>query len=246
MLVIVTMANAVNITDGLDGLAGGLLLGLAFAGRADNDQSDLIVLDATPTGNPLLDLALRILTPDTPKTPLAQALAQTALHAVEAMDLAFGQLIQKGLLKESGNRLWGGGEKRYVKTSLTAERELRNRIRQVVLSPDEIPDPRDVVRIGLLHACKLSSCLFTSGELELHQGRLLRLGALELINQAVLKAILEFQEASFSQIAERLAGAGHEAPHQTAGGRAAVVSAIAKTYEEAGLLRGSRLRQDSA
>ncbi len=222
-------------------IAGGLLLGLAFAGRADNDQSDLIVLDATPTGHPLLDLALRILTPDTPKTPLAQALAQTALHAVEAIDLAFGQLTQKGLLKESGNRLWGGGEKRYVKTSLTAERELRDRIRQVVLSPGEIPDPRDVVRIGLLHACKLSSCLFTSEELELHQGRLLRLGALELINQAVLKAILEFQEASFSQIAERLAGAGHEAPHQTAGGRAAVVSAIAKTYEEAGLLRGSIL-----
>jgi molybdopterin-dependent oxidoreductase alpha subunit len=220
-------------------LAGGLLLDLAFAGRLDNDSSELILLDTSPLQDPLLDLALRSLPQERIRIPLSQAIAQVALRAVEVIETALNQLVQKEWLSECGQRDRGNAEKRYQKTQLTVERELRRRLRQLVRSPGELPDPRDVVRLGLIQACQLSSCLFSNEELGRYQERMRRLAGLEFINQAVLKAIQEFQEASYSQIAERLVHFCPEAPHQAAGGHRAVVAAIEKTYEEVGLLRGS-------
>ena len=40
-------------------LAGAVLLDLAFANRIDTDERQLLVIDSTPTGNPMLDRGAR-------------------------------------------------------------------------------------------------------------------------------------------------------------------------------------------
>ena len=81
------------------------------------------------------------------------------------------------------------------------EREVRGRIRDVVLDPTAIPDPRDVVLIGLMDACDLDHVVFTSDEREKVCERIKQIARMDFIVQAIAKDIGEIQQAILEVIA---------------------------------------------
>jgi len=62
-----------------------------------------------------------------------------------------------------------------------------------VLLTDEIPDPRDVVLICLIDACGLLDLVLTPDEIAVTKARVEQLSRLDLIGQAVTKAVAEIR-----------------------------------------------------
>ena len=124
-------------------LAGAALMDLAFANRIDTDPEQLLVLDRTPTGNPMLDDTLERIagsgeTMDT--RGWVDALARQAAPEIRRQALA--SLIDRGILEAQDERfLWVFRSRRYPMIDGRVEREAKLRIEDVLLS-DDAPDPR--------------------------------------------------------------------------------------------------------
>jgi molybdopterin-dependent oxidoreductase alpha subunit len=222
-------------------LGGALLLELAFAGRLDNDLESVFLVDSAPTGDHLLDGVLEGLATEGSPLPLARALALVSTEAPAGVKSVIENLVDAGVLRETTSRMTPVEEQRYEIIDRGVVQALRERVRQLVLSADALPDLRDVVILGLVEACQLTGQLFSKDELSASGERLRRLASLELINQAMFEAVRGFQAAPYAQIADWLIGSRFEAPRMSAGGREAVLAAITKIYEQAGWMRGSVL-----
>ncbi len=72
------------------------------------------------------------------------------------------------------------------------EEEVKTRLRRVLLS-DELPDPRDIVLICLIDACGLIGLVLSPDEADRCRQRIADLGRLDLIGQAVAKAVGEIR-----------------------------------------------------
>jgi hypothetical protein len=183
-------------------LAGAVLMELAFLGRLDTDATQLMVLDTSSTGDVVLDEALKALPKTEPNLTIQKALARVALKAELLQKMLFDSLVRKGVLaKHEQKFLWMLSERRYPVVDNREEREVRGRIRDVVLSPEMIPDPRDVVLIGLMDACDLSHVVFLPEELEKASDRIKQISRMDFIVQAIAKDIGEIQQAILEVIA---------------------------------------------
>ncbi|MEN6603598.1 MAG: FdhF/YdeP family oxidoreductase [Bryobacteraceae bacterium] len=220
-------------------LGGAFLLELAFAGRIDNDAESVFLVDTAQTDNAVLDAVLEDLAAEGSPLSLARALTLACTEAPAGVKFVLDNLIAGGTLREISAPECPAKERRYQNTDPRVVEDLRQRVRQLVLSADALPDPRDVVLLGLVEACELAPQLFRPQELSSSAERLRRLAGLEFFNQAVFAALRSFQEAPYEQIAEWLIGTRYETPRVVAGGREAVLAAITRIYEEAGWMRGS-------
>jgi len=183
-------------------LAGALLAELAFIDRLDTDTTQVFIKDAKPMGDPVLDLALASLPKDEPKLTIQKALARIALKAGPIKEILFAELIRKGILQQrEQSYLWVLRERRYPMVDDREEREVRARIREVVLTPGEIPAPQDVILIGLMDACDLDHFVFTPEELERSAERIKQICRMDFIVQALARAIGEIQQAILEVIA---------------------------------------------
>ncbi len=207
-------------------MGGAFLLELAFARRLDNDAENVFLIDTSPAGDALLDKVMEDLAAEGSSLPLARALALASTAAPGGVKRVLDHLT---------------AERRQGTADPQVTHGLLQRIRQLVLSADELPDPRDVVLLGLVEACQLAPRIFSPEELARSGERLGRLAGLEFFNQAMFAAVRNFQAAPYEQIAEWLVGARYEAPRMWAGGRDAVLAAIARIYQQAGWMRGSVL-----
>jgi hypothetical protein len=177
-------------------MAGAALMDLAMHNRIDTDLEKLTVVDKTPTGDAILDDALAQLS----KTPedaegmrILEAIDRVGLKAQDYSAEALRRLKALGILREeSGRFLWVFRTRRYPVIDDREEREVKARLHQV-LTTDEIPDPRDVVLICLVAACELMELVLTPEELEKAQPRVEQLRKMDLIGQAVAKAVSEIE-----------------------------------------------------
>jgi molybdopterin-dependent oxidoreductase alpha subunit len=220
-------------------LGGAFLFELAFAGCLDNDLESVFLVDTATTGNVLLDGVLEALAAEGSPLPLARALALASTAAPDGVKFVLDNLVAAGVLRESSPPECPLNERRYEKTDTRFVQVLRQRIRQVVLSADVLPNPRDVVLLGLVEACQLAPQIFSPEELSVSGERLRRLAGLELLSQAMFDAVRNFQAAPYAQIAEWLIGTPHVTARVWAGGRDAVRTAVTRVFEEAGWMRGS-------
>jgi molybdopterin-dependent oxidoreductase alpha subunit len=220
-------------------LGGAFLFELAFARCLDNDLETVFLTKTKATGNVLLDRVLEALAAEGSPLPLARALALASTEAPNGLKLVMDNLVVAGVLREISPPESPANERRFEKTDARVVQGLRQRIRQVVLSADAIPNPRDVVLLGLVEACQMAPQLFSPEELLFSGERLRRLAGLELLNQAMFAAVRNFQAAPYAQIADWLVGTPHEAARAWAGGSDAVKTAITRIFEEAGWMRGS-------
>lgn len=174
-------------------VAGAALMELAIKNRIDTDLERLTILDATPTGDDILDDVLGRLTSSDEALTIRTAIEQTTPHARQYQQSALKRLTDKGILRErDGMFLRVFQTRRYPVVDDRQRREVRARLRQVLLT-DEIPDPQDVVLICLLEGCELLSLVLTAEELRSAAPRVEQLGRLDLIGQAMKKAVGEIR-----------------------------------------------------
>ncbi|MCY4625756.1 MAG: GPP34 family phosphoprotein [Chloroflexi bacterium] len=177
-------------------LAGGVLMDLALENRIDTDLERLILVDGTPIGDSLLDPALADIAADTAAGGERDArywVEREAERAVATRDECLKRLIAAGVLEERENRfLWVFKSTQYPTVDDTQERAVQRRIMNVLLS-DDIPDPRDIVIIGLADATGIFKNMLSGKELERVSERVEQVRRLDLIGQAMTQAIRDIE-----------------------------------------------------
>ena len=173
-------------------LAGGVLMDLAMENRIDTDLEHLILVDATPTGDSLLDPTLAEIAAG--ETHDARYwVEQTAERSDAIQEEVLSRLIALGILERQEDRfLWVFRSRRYPMVDGQAEREVKLRIMGVLFS-DDIPDPRDVVIICLADACGIFKEILSKRELEQAAARIEQVRKLDLIGQAMTQAIQDIE-----------------------------------------------------
>ena len=175
-------------------LAGAALMELALRNKVDTDLNRFFVVDREPTGDEILDDALGALdgVMET-DTTTSGAIERITLNAHPYRDIALKRLVEKGVLREEEGRfLWVFHTRRYPVIDDTEQREVRTRLRQLILT-DEIPDPRDVVLLCLIDACGLLGLVLSLDEIAVRRQRIEQLTRLDLIGQAMTKAVGEIR-----------------------------------------------------
>ncbi len=181
-------------------LAGGVLMELAIENRIDTDLDRLVVLDATPLGDDLLDPTLAEIASDE-GGDARYWVQRTANRSEEIREQVLARLVERGILERRDERfLWVFRSRRYPVIEGEAEREVKLRIMEVLFS-DVIPDPRDVVIISLAHACGIFDRLLSRQEVQSASARIEQVRKLDLISQAMSQVIvdLELSIASYVQ-----------------------------------------------
>ena len=174
-------------------LAGGVLMDLALENRIDTDLKNLILVDSTPVQDSLLDPTLADIAQADDTKDARFWVERTALRADEIREVALNRLVEQGILKREEDRfLWVFQARRYPIVDNTAEREVKLRIMEVLFS-DQIPDPRDVVIIGLAHACDIFKEILSAREQARVADRIDQVRKLDLIGQAMSQAITDIE-----------------------------------------------------
>lgn len=176
-------------------LAGSLLMELALANRIDTDLHVLMVINPEPVGDPLMDDILERLQTDSTKRTASQWLNEIAWQMEKLRQQVLQQLVNKGVLKiEERKILWVYAQRRYPLLDNREIKEVRTRLRELIFSKG-IPDPREAVLIGLVHACGIVDALFDEYEMGQVMPRLVELSRLDLIGRAVDQSIRELFDA---------------------------------------------------
>lgn len=166
-------------------MGGAVLMDLALQNRIDTDLKNLMLISSKPTGNLILDHAVETISREREVRTTRYWLKVFASRATEIKEEALAQLIEKRILRcEEAKILWVFGVRRYPTVDHVEREEIRTRLRRLILGND-IPDPRDVVLISLIEACRLFSAILTPQELARVRQRVLLLGKLDLIGQEV-------------------------------------------------------------
>jgi Golgi phosphoprotein 3 len=174
-------------------LAGAALMELALRNKVDSDVNRFFVVDRAPTGDDILDDALAALAESDGETTTSAAIERITLNARRYRDIALRRLVEKGVLREEEGRfLWVFHTRRYPVVDDTEQREVRARLRQLILT-DEIPDPRDVVLLCLIDACGLLGLVLSLDEIAGRRQRIEQLTRLDLIGQAMTRAVGEIR-----------------------------------------------------
>lgn len=141
---------------GLDlGMAAGVLVDLALAGRVAYVDGYLKVLDPTPTGEPIADAVLAKAAGDEPHTP-AQWL-QRLRHRLRTRVLE--DLIARGVVKDvDETQMEYIHVHRYPTTDPAYEAEIRRRLADA-LTGESICDERTAALATLLSVCRMEPAL---------------------------------------------------------------------------------------
>ena len=173
-IVLLTLDDATGRAIGRQGiatsiaLAGAVLMELALAGRVDTDRHRLEVLDDTPTGDVVLDAGLPLLrnAPDSRGALMLLAREETGLRPA-----VLAALMARGLLQRvDGRVLLVFPERRYLK-------------------PEDRPEPREALLLGLARATALLPLLMPPELLAARQERIALLGRIEALNRSVAETV---------------------------------------------------------
>ena len=174
---------------------GAVLMDLALENRIDTDLRRLVLIDPTPVGDDLLDPTLALIAQATETHDARHWVDHLADRAEEFREGALARLVERGILRREDDRfLWVFQSRRYPVIDGEAEREVKLRIMEVLFS-NEIPDPRDIVLICLVDACGILRELLSARELERASERIGQVRKLDLIGQAVSKAVWDIQSS---------------------------------------------------
>ena len=175
--------------------AGAILMDLTLRNRIDNDLRDLFTVDATPTGDAILDPVLQVmgLAPVLTPHPIAYWLRYLADEAEAFREKAFHRLEARGIIRRQ-NRLiaWVFGKRQYPLIDEKETKEIRARILGVVLNED-IPAPHDVMMTALAKACGLFPYLLDDPAASAK--RIDQVAKLDLIGQAVAQSVNDVQSS---------------------------------------------------
>ena len=170
-------------------LAGGVLMDLALENRIDTDVGALTLIDSTPTGDDLLDPTLEEIAKETETHPPQFWVERIARNADAINTMALGRLSEIGILDADEGGFWNLSSKivrsgRYPLVDGRTGEEIKSRIMRTLLD-DEIPDPRDIAIIGLMHSCGGIRAMMEPEEYEEAEERVELLSKMDLIGQNI-------------------------------------------------------------
>jgi len=181
-------------------LAGAILMELALAGRIDTDLKSLILVDARPVGDALLDPVLARIVAAQAARPSTLWIQEIAQQGPDLRAQVLERLVAGGVLRPVEDRfLWVFPDRRYPKAEGHEESaEVRQRLRGVLLD-DDIPDPRDALLIGLVRATGLVATLLDEAEAARVGTRVDQIAALEELSRSLASAVQDVYAALLRQ-----------------------------------------------
>lgn len=182
-------------------LSGAVLMDLALRDRIDTDLHRLVLIDRSPTEDDLLDPILARIAVEKEIRDARYWVEHTAGELSGwIQNHALARLVRRGILQSEGGRLlWVLRARRYPTIDGKAEREVKLRITNALLT-DEIPSPRDIVIICLADACRIFNLIMSEQEFGRARERIDLLRRMDLIGQAVSNAVRDI-EASIAATA---------------------------------------------
>lgn len=177
------------------GVGGSLLLELAISGRIGIEDKKVVVRDATPTGDPLVDRALgRIAADEKPRLPAYWV----RKFAKDTRKLALNRLVEQGVLtRQEDTVLLVFPRTRYPApdgVEPVPETESRQRLIAAVSGSGPV-EPRTAALCALLAATNLDRKVFRPLDRERAKARLAEISAGDWAATAVRKTIEEVQTA---------------------------------------------------
>ena len=181
-------------------IAASLIMELTLKGNIDLDAKKLFVVSSVETGIPILDVALAEIVAE--ETPLVTTewLKRFAKRGEDLSNQIIDSLVAKGIMEMVDRRLfWVLKTRSYSATSGIEEREVKSRIMSL-LNSNEIPDPNDVLLVGLLKAVGIFNLLLSASELARLQNRIDEIANLEEINRSLSASIQEAWDFMIKQV----------------------------------------------
>ncbi len=175
-------------------LAGAVLMDLAMKDRIDSDLDSLTLSDATPTGDVLLDPVLSdIAAADKVHSPRYWVEHLATRRAEEIGTAAIDRLVKMGILESDSGGFMALSKKvsrtgRYPLVDGRSGEEIKGRIMRTLLD-DELPDPREVPIIGLVHYCGGFRVLMEPEEYDRAKDRIELFSGMDLIGRAIGPAV---------------------------------------------------------
>ena len=174
-------------------LSGAVLSELALMNKIDTDLEKLVVIDDQPVGDELLDPVLKMLVDSETTRDARYWVEYCARDADMTRRRALDRLCQRGILNCKDDRfLWVFRSRRYPIIDGKVEREVKHRIMSILFS-HEIPDPRDIVIIGLVDACGIFKQLLSQKEHCRARERIDQIRKMDLIGRAVTNSVREIE-----------------------------------------------------
>jgi len=181
-------------------MSGAVLMDLALANRIDTDPERLFVVDRSPLGDEVLDRLLARIAASEQEHSVEYWLNWIREDVPDIMGHFIDRLVERGILRRMEEKiLWVFETRRYPVIDDREEREVKRRITSVLFS-DEVPDPRDIVIIGIVNACDLLEVILHHREVEKVRERAEQLAGMDFIGQAVNRTINDVRASILSMI----------------------------------------------
>ena len=174
-------------------MAGAALAELSLLERIDTDLDSVIVLDRTPTGNPITDLVLMQIAANEEAQSAQYWVEQLAQRAEMLIDLSLDRLVSLGVLEHHDGEFWNlTPAARHgnivVGDETVTLRHIKARVDRLIFGTD-IPGPREIIVIALTHACDVLRFIFDLDETATERIELIC--RMELIGRAIADAVAE-------------------------------------------------------
>ncbi|MGI5183819.1 GOLPH3/VPS74 family protein [Dactylosporangium sp. CA-152071] len=187
------------------GLAGAVLLDLMLAGRIDLAGDQVVVTDATPTGDPVADAALdRVVLEKKPRKP--DAWIQPLADGLRGRLL--DRQVEAGVLRREQDRvLWVFPRTRYASATGTepaAETAVRRDLAAALDGDGPVP-ARTAALLGLVQAVDLARKLFPGRDKKELKARIDAIGKDNWAADAVQQAVARIQALIASMTAVSVA-----------------------------------------
>ena len=173
--------------------AGGVLMELSLENRIDSDLESIMLTDPTPTGDEMLDPALEEIARSEQVHSPEYWVERIAQRGEQIIDTAIDRLVAKGIFESDDGGYWSLSHKvtrtgRYPLVDGWAGEEIKGRIFRALFD-DEIPEPRDVAIIGLVHYCDGFRAMLDADEYELAEANIELYSGMDLIARAIALAV---------------------------------------------------------
>ena len=177
--------------------AGAVLTDLSLENRIDSDAERLFLIDPKPVDDDLLDPILLDIAGETETHDTAYWIVRTAKRGSAIRKRALDRLIGYGILEAEANGLvflsrLVARARRYPSFDGETREDVRSRV-MTTLFREEIPEPRDVIIIGLAAACGVFESILSREELADVQERIDAISRLDLMGHTIRESIRKIE-----------------------------------------------------
>ena len=170
-------------------LGGSVFSELVIESRIDSDAEQVIVIDAAPLENELLDPMLSRIVQSVQTRDVAHWIRDAAAYAGDTLDCSLKHLVEHGILALQERRTMGiRRASRYGIVDRAAAGKPKKEILNV-LSGTDVPDLRDAVLVLLADGCGILDKFLPNRELRSRSERLYRIGRTDMLGGTISRAL---------------------------------------------------------